>query len=107
MYKFFHTKNKCICVSSYAGKPIRGIAKCAPGDEFDYEIGDKLARLRCDVKVMSARYNRAAKKFAEAEEAYLRAKRHYEKMEQYMNDSEDNLTDAEATFSDFMSELGC
>lgn len=105
MYKFFHTKNKCICVSSYAGKPIRGIAKCAPGDTFDYEIGDKLARLRCDVKVMSARYNRAAKKFAEAEEAYLRAKRHYEKMAQYKDDSEDSLVNAEISLSDLMFEL--
>lgn len=29
-YRFYVTDNKVICVSSYAGKTVRGVAKCDP-----------------------------------------------------------------------------
>ena len=42
-YKTFTDDNDTVVVvSSYAGKPVRGIAKCYVDDEFDY---DKLMEL--------------------------------------------------------------
>ena len=47
-YRFIETNNKVICISTYAKKVVRGVAKCSPNDNFDIEIGKKLAQLRCD-----------------------------------------------------------
>lgn len=65
-YSYFFTPNKVICVSSYAGRKVRGVAICSPDDQFDPEIGMKLARARCDVKIARKRYERAGQKFDEA-----------------------------------------
>ena len=39
-YKYY-TDNKSIVValSSYAGKPVKGVAKCNPDDQFDLDDG--------------------------------------------------------------------
>jgi len=57
--KFYVAKNKVICVVRYAGRNIRGIAKCSPQDKFDEEVGKKLAHLRCEEKIANAKYNYA------------------------------------------------
>lgn len=44
-----------ICYSTYAGKMISGKAYCAPGDTFDPEIGERVARARLDKKVQKIR----------------------------------------------------
>ena len=38
-YRYYTAGNKIIAVSTYAGKTVRGIAKCAEGDTFDIEKG--------------------------------------------------------------------
>ena len=59
-YHFYTTKdNTTIAVSTYAGKTVRGVAICAPGDDFDLEFGKRLAAARCNEKVAEKRYNRA------------------------------------------------
>ena len=61
-YRYYYTNNKVIAVSTYAGKTVRGVAICAPGDEFNLEFGKKLAAARCNEKVAAKRYERASKK---------------------------------------------
>ena len=51
--------DKVIVTSTYAGKTVRGVAICAPGDDFDLEFGKRLAAARCNEKVAEKRYNRA------------------------------------------------
>jgi len=58
-YRYFTAGNKVIAVSTYAGKTVRGVAICAPGDDFDLEFGKRLAAARCNEKVAEKRYNRA------------------------------------------------
>ena len=36
-YRFIQTGNKVICISTYAKKVVKGIAKCSPNDEFDLD----------------------------------------------------------------------
>lgn len=48
-------KSKVIATASYKGEMVRAIAKCAPSDEFNYEIGKQLAQLRCEEKVARKR----------------------------------------------------
>lgn len=103
-YKFYRTKNQVICVSHYAGKAVRGIAKCAPSDEFDEEFGKKLAQLRCDLKVAQKRYMRAIDKLNDADEACAIAEEHVHKMENYLWDAESELDNAAGALLDFMNE---
>ena len=59
-YTFYKHDNEIICVSRYAGKPVRAIAKCAPQDKFDEETGKSIAKLRVDIKVAEKRFKRLA-----------------------------------------------
>ena len=66
-YKFYQFKNEnggmtIVAASTYAGKTVRGVAICAPGDNFNLEFGKKLAAARCNEKVAAKRYERANRK---------------------------------------------
>ncbi len=86
-YRYYTAGNKTICVSSYAGKKVRGIAKCSPEDQFDAEYGRKLAQLRCDEKVAQLRLNYANKRYLDAEAAYEKAAKQVEKMDAFTVDA--------------------
>lgn len=86
-YRFYVTDNKVICVSSYAGKAVRGIAKCDPKDMFDLETGKKLAQMRCDYKIAQKRVLRARAKHAEATKALGDAREYRDKMQSYYDES--------------------
>lgn len=98
-YKYIVTPNKVIVLTKYAGRPVRGIAKCSPNDDFNEDVGRELAQLRCDVKVAKLRMKRAQKKLAEAAEAWRRADEHIADMEDYYYNSRaeyENLLEIEA-----------
>ncbi len=87
-YKYYvDNKNNIIAVSTYAGKTVKGVAKCDPRDAFDVEKGKDLAAARCDYKVAQKRERRAAKKCAEAAAALGKAFDYFEKMNKYQMDS--------------------
>ena len=94
-YKYYTTNNKVIAVSTYAGKTVRGVAKCDPRDTFDLEKGKILAAKRCNEKVAKRRYARAQKRVKEAARDLQTAQNRYHKMLQYMNDAHDAYGQAE------------
>ena len=94
-YKYYTTNNKVIAVSTYAGKTVRGVAKCDPRDTFDLEKGKVLAAKRCNEKVAKRRYARAQKRVKEAERDLWAAQKHYHKMLQYRADAHDAYGQAE------------
>ena len=101
MNKFkFHTYKSItgtpvvIAVSTYAGKTVKGRAKCDPRDGYDLEKGKELAAARCAEKVASKRTKRAVRKFADASNKYREAKCYLDKMSQYVIDSEKAYEDA-------------
>ena len=51
-----------VALSTYAGKIVKGVAKCREGDSFNLEAGKRLAAARCDLKVCMKRKNRALQK---------------------------------------------
>ncbi len=57
-YNFYKHDNEIICVSRYAGKPVKAVAKCAPQDEFNDKIGSMIAKMRVDIKVAEKRQKR-------------------------------------------------
>ena len=93
-YKFIVTSAKVIAISSYAGKAVRGVAKCHPNDNFDVEYGKSLAAARCNEKICKKRMKRATQKLAEATESLNAALVYYDKMKHYYMDSSDNLARA-------------
>ena len=58
-YKVDEEKRTVVAFSTFAGKVVTGVAHCAPDDNFDVEIGKKLAAARCSVKIAEKRMKRA------------------------------------------------
>lgn len=95
IYDIFKAPNKVIAVSSYAGKTVRGVAKCAPNDKFDADKGADLAMARCGLKIAEKREARAEKKYAEALKIFKEAEAYRDKMEKYYNDAQEAAIDAQ------------
>ena len=86
---------KCIvCISHYAGKPVRGIAKCSPEDQYDEAYGKYLAKVRCDQKVAEKRVQRATMKFTKAQQCRRQAQQEEDRMFIYLNEAKIALQDS-------------
>lgn len=96
-YKYYVNlaKGEVIAVCRYAGRFVKGKAKCAPGDNFDPELGKTLARARAEVKVYNIKMKNANKKWAVASRALAEAKRQYNKADNYLWDASEQLNRAE------------
>ena len=104
-YKYIETPNKVIALSTYAGKTVRGIAKCHPNDTFDVEFGRKLAAARCNAKIAAKRAANAQNKYWEAHKKYLEINRTFEKYSQYYIDAVAQLKDAETYLDEVRSSV--
>ena len=89
---------KVYAVSSYAGRSVRGGAKCDPRDGFNEEAGKRLAALRCNKKVAERRMARAAARLKEAEKSV-------EKYREYYSDAVDLLAEAKNELEDCLEEM--
>lgn len=87
MYKIYRADNKVVAISTYAGKTVRGIAKCDPRDDFSDSFGEELATARCNAKVSVRRVKNAQKRLAEAAKALEAAQKQYDRMSAYYNDA--------------------
>lgn len=104
-YHYYIAGNKVIATSTYAGKTVRGVAKCAEGDTFDLEKGKRLAALRCGEKVAKKRYERAADKVANTHADFELAKIQLYKANMYLWDADEELTNIERELTEFESTL--
>lgn len=93
-FKTFETVNadgskttNVIALSTYAGKVVKGTAKCLETDEFSLEAGKKLAAARCDAKVCDKRVRRARKKLTEVGKKLSSINELYDKMYRYYDDA--------------------
>ena len=90
-YKYYNYEKNgrkmIVCVSSYAGRPVRGKAICAADDNYDEEAGKDLARARCDLAIAQKRAKRASSRYAEAVTNYTKALAFLKDMEEYSCDS--------------------
>lgn len=103
-YKYYATGNKVIAVSTYAGKTVRGVAKCNPEDTFDLEKGMRIAAARCAEKIAFKRLHRADHKLVEAIRAFQQAECHLDDMEVYAADAEEELYKVQARLKELLSE---
>ena len=86
-YNYYVTDSKVICVSSYAGKAVRGISKCDPKDTFNVEKGKDLAQTRCDFKISEKRLKRANQRYNEACDLVDEALAYKARMANYQDES--------------------
>lgn len=110
-YRYFtytekNTGAKCVCaISTFAGKKVRGVARCDPADTFDLEAGKKLAALRCNFKVAKLREKRAERKHIEAFEASEKARAYFDEMNIYFYDAVKACVRAEEELINFKKTL--
>lgn len=76
-----------VAISTYAGKNVKGRAKCHVSDQFDEDSGKALAAARCNAKIAEKRTKRAEKKMKEALIQLDAAEAYYRRMREYFNDA--------------------
>lgn len=86
-YRFYEGNGKVVAVSTYAGKTVRGVAKCDPKDTFDIEKGRMLAAARCAEKVAKRRLARARNECRKASNDYRAVHDRWLKMNDYYEDA--------------------
>jgi hypothetical protein len=86
-YKIDEEKRTIVAMSTFAGKTVTGVARCAPSDKFDIETGKKIAAARCSVKIAEKRVKRAEECYAFAVEAMKYWSDRVTKMKHYKDDS--------------------
>lgn len=91
--------------STYAGRTVKGYAKCDPTDTFDRDQGVKLAAARCNRAVAEKRMKRAEKKVAEATAALARAQKFMDDMNRYHNDATRDLNAAKAEVTELEKKM--
>ena len=109
-YIFHQFKNEkggttVVARTKYAGKTVKGYAKCRPEDEFDFEKGKKLAAARCNLKISQKRQANAANKYLEASAAVDKALEYYEKMKHYYMDAVDQVDEAAEELRNIIAKL--
>lgn len=94
-YTIYTTNNEktVFAIASFAGKSVRGVAKCDPEDTPDIEKGAEIAILRCDLKITLKKIARGIKKIEAAEAEIARANEKYAKALKYLEDAEKSLED--------------
>ena len=105
-YKFYTDgSNKIVAVSSYAGRTVRGVAKCDPRDTFDEDAGRSLAEARCAMKIAEKRHARAQREYNKAVAARQAAQNRFDKMCAYLKDSAQEVSTAKAHLNDIEQGL--
>lgn len=109
-YKYFVAESengskKVIAVSTYAGKRVKGVAKCNPEDNFDLETGKKLAAARCNLKIAEKREARAEKKYNDAIEQHNLMDCYLNRMKNYYSDSLEAVAKAEDELIEIIKNL--
>ena len=86
-YKIDEEKRTIVAMSTFAGRTVVGVARCADTDEFNIETGKKLAAARCSVKIAEKRMKRAEECYSWAKECVEYWTAEEEKMKRYDADS--------------------
>lgn len=92
---------KVIAISTYAGRTVKGVAKCHPNDTFDVELGKSLAAARCNEKIAGKRFQRALNKYNAAFDKLLEAEEEINKTRVYLADSHKALSAARIDVRNF------
>ena len=94
-----------IAWSTYAGKPVYGKAICRVEDEYNSEVGIRLAVARCAAKIAKKRKARAEKLYLEAINQVDKARSNLADMKAYHSAACDEYIDATMDVENILKEL--
>ena len=94
-----------VAISTYAGKVVKGVAKCIENDEFNTDSGRELSAARCDVKVCAKRKARAEKKYLEACKALESLENYVRMMGNYYSEAKYEYDESKARLESIESKL--
>ena len=104
-YRYYTNGNKVIAVSTYCGKTVRGVAVCHPDDNFDIELGKRIAAARCNEKVAKKRLDRASSKAIQAGLDVAKAQQFQHQMAEYYNDAFTAYNEAAQEYDMLIKEI--
>jgi hypothetical protein len=104
-YNYCISNNKVVALGSFAGKPVRGIAKCDPADAFYIEDGKELAAARCEAKIAQKRVNYASIKYREALKHFEEAKNYLDQMTIYYENTKEASSEAQKSLKSILDRL--
>ena len=93
-YVINEEKRTIVALSTFAGRVVRGVARCSPNDPWDVEAGKKLAEARCSAKIAHKRLERAEIMAKCANEGLEYYKEQAEKYAKYELDAVEGLKKA-------------
>ena len=99
-------QKKVIALTSYAGKAVKGVAVCSEHDEFDVEVGKRLASARANVKVAMKRKARAEKKLAYFDKIIDDVEREYHELEAYLYTADERWENAIDELANVLNDVG-
>jgi uncharacterized protein (DUF3084 family) len=82
-YKIDEDHKTVVAMSTFAGKPVSGVARCDDSDIFNINDGKELSAARCSVKIAEKRMKRAELQHSLALEELKYWTDRVEKMRQY------------------------
>lgn len=95
-----------IALSTFAGRVVKGVAKCIASDPFSLEKGKQLAAARCDIKVCMKRKKRALDKKKEVARKIEELNTYYNKMCSYYDDALNECVESLERLKLIEEELG-
>ena len=105
-YTYTISNNKVYCVSHYAGKAVRGVAKCDESyDKFDAKIGMQLAKLRCDKKIAKKRVKNMIRKLNNAIEVLIKAQNTVDNLSKLAEEASGAYNNLEIELNEFENKL--
>lgn len=111
-FKTYEQKNEdgsvstvVLAITRYAGKFVKGVAKCMSTDPFDLEVGKKLAAARCDFKVCHKRLGRARDKKHEINLEIEKLSTKYTAAHKYYTDALNAAMESVNTLKDIQNSL--
>ena len=104
-FTYSFSENRVYCMTFYAGKTVKGVAKRNPEDEFDLEVGKKLARARCEYKLRKKQLKNKLKRCEIAESELMIAQNHARNAVIYKVEAEENLKAAKKALEEIESSF--
>ena len=104
-YKIDEDNKTIVALSTFAGKPVAGVARCMEEDEFNVADGKELAAARCSVKVAEKRMKRAEMQLAIALDWAEYWTNRAEKMRKYDLDAANAYREALRNLADIEENL--
>lgn len=109
-YKFYQYVDEqgrqvVVAVSRHAGRIVKGYAKCDPGDEFDLELGKKLAAARCNATVIAKKQKTAHERLMFASDVLAEANEFYNFSKNKMEGLVNELAEAEAEVANILTDI--